>query len=118
MRSVRSRPKSQRQYVFNSAALDLVRKLPAAKPAPIPKYVEPLFATLWEHPPKGENWVHEIKFDGYRLQLHRDDNGIKAYTRRGHDWRDRVSHDRLRARRHQNTKRDPGRRGGRGDAGR
>jgi ATP-dependent DNA ligase len=69
MRSVRSRPKSQRQYVFNSAALDLVRKLPAAKPAPIPKYVEPLFATLWEHPPKGENWVHEIKFDGYRLQL-------------------------------------------------
>jgi bifunctional non-homologous end joining protein LigD len=86
----RSRPKSQRQYVFNSPALDLVRELPAAKPAPMPKYIEPLFATLWGHPPKGDNWVHEIKFDGYRLQLHRDDKGIKAYTRRGHDWRDRF----------------------------
>jgi bifunctional non-homologous end joining protein LigD len=86
----RSRPKSQRQYVFNSAALDLVRDLPAAKPAPMPNYIEPLFATLWGHPPKGDNWVHEIKYDGYRLQLHRSDSGIHAFTRRGHDWRDRF----------------------------
>ena len=34
---------------------------------------------------------HEIKFDGYRLQLHKNENDIRFYTRRGYDWTKRFS---------------------------
>jgi bifunctional non-homologous end joining protein LigD len=34
--------------------------------------------------------VHEIKFDGYRAQLHKRNSGTKMFTRRGHDWSDRF----------------------------
>jgi bifunctional non-homologous end joining protein LigD len=34
----------------------------------------------------GERWVHEIKFDGYRVQLHIQSDAIKVFTRRGNDW--------------------------------
>jgi bifunctional non-homologous end joining protein LigD len=78
--------RSQRQYVLNSPALRLSRELPEVRPAPFPRFIEPLFATQWEHPPAGDNLVHEIKYDGYRLQISRSDAGIHAYTRRGYDW--------------------------------
>jgi bifunctional non-homologous end joining protein LigD len=31
-------------------------------------------------------WIHEIKFDGYRVQLHIVNDGIRLFTRRGNDW--------------------------------
>ncbi len=37
-----------------------------------------------------EQWVHEIKHDGYRIQVHLHDTGAKAYTRRGNDWSSRF----------------------------
>jgi bifunctional non-homologous end joining protein LigD len=40
--------------------------------------------------PSGDKWVHEIKFDGYRLQLHKKQNDIWAHTRRGYDWTKRF----------------------------
>jgi bifunctional non-homologous end joining protein LigD len=36
--------------------------------------------------PGGERWIHEIKFDGYRVQLHLVNDNIKIFTRRGNDW--------------------------------
>jgi bifunctional non-homologous end joining protein LigD len=57
----------------------------------MPKYVEPLFATLRDRPPNGDNWVHEIKFDGYRFQIHvRYGRPTRIFTRRGHDWTHRA----------------------------
>jgi ATP-dependent DNA ligase len=41
-------------------------------------------------PPIGEQWVHEIKYDGYRLQVHRDGERVRIFTRRGFDWTDRF----------------------------
>jgi len=35
-------------------------------------------------------WVHEIKHDGYRFICRRDADHVRACTRRGHDWTDRV----------------------------
>jgi DNA ligase D-like protein (predicted ligase) len=45
-----------------------------------------MLLTLVEAPPEGEEWIHEIKYDGYRtvLALNRDDS--RAFTRNGHDW--------------------------------
>jgi ATP-dependent DNA ligase len=37
-------------------------------------------------PPAGPDWVHEIKHDGYRLQVRRDGEAVRLFTRRGYDW--------------------------------
>ena len=36
--------------------------------------------------PSGERWIHEIKFDGYRVQVHLANEAVKVFTRRGHNW--------------------------------
>jgi ATP-dependent DNA ligase len=38
----------------------------------------------------GERWIHEIKFDGYRAQVHIRDAAVTAFTRRGNDWTKRF----------------------------
>lgn len=83
-------PKSKRQYVRNYAPGLLAAKLKGAKGAPFPKFIEPSLATLADKPPSGERWVHEIKFDGYRLQIHLKQGEAKFYTRRGYDWTPRF----------------------------
>jgi bifunctional non-homologous end joining protein LigD len=40
--------------------------------------------------PSGERWIHEIKFDGYRVQVHLANEAITIFTRRGHDWTNRF----------------------------
>jgi hypothetical protein len=40
--------------------------------------------------PNGERWAHEIKFDGYRVQVHLRDAAVKVFTRRGNDWTNRF----------------------------
>ncbi len=43
-------------------------------------------ALLVNNPPAHNHWVHEIKFDGYRIQTHILDSNIKMFTRGGLDW--------------------------------
>jgi bifunctional non-homologous end joining protein LigD len=64
------------------------RKKPAAigDKAPFPGFVEPALATSIGKVPSGERWIHEIKFDGYRVQVHLANESVKVFTRRGHDW--------------------------------
>ena len=45
-----------------------------------------MLATLTKSPPTGERWLHEIKFDGYRLQAHIEDGKVTLWTRGGLDW--------------------------------
>ena len=52
----------------------------------LPPFVEPSLAQLAETPPSGKNWVHEIKFDGYRIQARLDGSKLQLLTRRGLDW--------------------------------
>jgi bifunctional non-homologous end joining protein LigD len=40
--------------------------------------------------PSGDRWIHEIKFDGYRVQVHLRDAAVKVFTRRGNDWTNRF----------------------------
>lgn len=68
-----------------------VSGVPGACKAAIPGYIEPCDPTLRENPPRGSDWVYEIKADGYRAQLHRDDGNIKVYSRTGLDWTDQFS---------------------------
>jgi bifunctional non-homologous end joining protein LigD len=59
--------------------------------APFPGFVEPALATSIERVPAGARWTHEIKFDGYRVQLHIHNDAIKVLTRRGNDWTRRFN---------------------------
>ena len=55
-----------------------------------PGFIEPALATSIEKVPGGERWLHEIKFDGYRVQVHLINEAVKVFTRRGHDWTNRF----------------------------
>lgn len=45
-----------------------------------------MLPTLVEEAPEGNDWIHEIKHDGYRTELVIDGDDIRAFTRRGADW--------------------------------
>ncbi|WP_342738952.1 non-homologous end-joining DNA ligase [Bradyrhizobium sp. B117] len=68
------------------------RRKPAAVgvKAPFPGFVEPALASSIEKVPSGARWIHEIKFDGYRVQVHLANQAVKVFTRRGHDWTNRF----------------------------
>src|SRR6201998_3507663 len=56
----------------------------------IPDFVAPQLCTSVEQPPSGEGWGHEIKFDGYRVQLRVEDGKATLKTRKGLDWTDKF----------------------------
>jgi bifunctional non-homologous end joining protein LigD len=53
---------------------------------PLPDFVSPSLATLRTAAPSGAGWVHEIKFDGYRIQARLDRGEVRLLTRKGLDW--------------------------------
>jgi bifunctional non-homologous end joining protein LigD len=57
----------------------------------MPQFVEPQLCRLVDRPPDGTNWVHEIKFDGYRMQMRVAGGEARLRTRKGLDWTDRFS---------------------------
>jgi bifunctional non-homologous end joining protein LigD len=68
------------------------RKKPAAigTKAPYPGFIEAALASSIGKAPSGERWIHEIKFDGYRVQIHLANEAVRIFTRRGHDWTHRF----------------------------
>ena len=66
------------------------RKKRAAHLARLPDFIPPSLATLREPPPSGPGWVHEIKFDGYRIQARLDHGSVKLLTRKGLDWTEKF----------------------------
>lgn len=57
----------------------------------MPGFIKPQLATLKSRAPKGEQWLHEIKYDGYRIQVHLNRGRKKVYTRNGLDWTKRFT---------------------------
>ena len=58
--------------------------------APFPGFIEPALASSIDKAPSGDRWIHEIKFDGYRVQVHLVNTEVKVFTRRGYDWTHRF----------------------------
>jgi bifunctional non-homologous end joining protein LigD len=54
--------------------------------AALPAFVEPSLAALADKAPQDDTWIHEIKFDGYRIQARLDHGKVKLLTRKGLDW--------------------------------
>lgn len=61
-------------------------QISGARKARLPAKMSPQLATLVPTVPEGDDWLHELKFDGYRLLAFIDDGKVKLITRRGQNW--------------------------------
>ncbi|RXH05188.1 RNA ligase family protein [Bradyrhizobium vignae] len=52
----------------------------------MPAAFEFLLPTAAKDVPSGPDWIHEVKYDGYRLRVERDGARVRLITRGGHDW--------------------------------
>lgn len=67
------------------------RKKPAiGAKAPYLGFIERALATSIDKVPSGARCLHEIKFGGYRVQVHVRDGTVRIFTRRGNDWTKRF----------------------------
>lgn len=76
---IRSRPRKKRNPSEPQLPFD-----------PMPDRVEPALAQLKAKPPQGSEWSWEVKWDGYRLAVHIEPQGVRILTRGGHDWTHRF----------------------------
>jgi ATP-dependent DNA ligase len=60
-----------------------------AKNAPA-AFIHPCRPTVAKRPPRGSGWVHELKQDGYRLQIHVREGRVRLYTMNAADWTQRY----------------------------
>ncbi|HVY82874.1 MAG TPA: DNA ligase D [Steroidobacteraceae bacterium] len=80
----RNQASSAARSAWRSAGPSRTRR-PAATKRP-PDFIPPQLAKLVDHAPEGAGWAHEIKIDGYRLQLRVADGDVTLRTRKGLDW--------------------------------
>jgi bifunctional non-homologous end joining protein LigD len=74
-----------------SGAREAPARIKGARPGSLPGFVEPQLASPTASPPAGTGWVHEVKFDGYRLMARIDRGRVKLLTRKGLDWTDKFA---------------------------
>jgi bifunctional non-homologous end joining protein LigD len=60
--------------------------IPGARPGALPRFTRPELATLVKEPPAGDRWLHEAKFDGYRILCRIEDKEVTLLSRNGKDW--------------------------------
>jgi len=53
-------------------------------------FISPQLLTAAREAPEGDGWLHEVKFDGFRLAAHVEGGRVRLYTRGGHDWTQRL----------------------------
>lgn len=82
----------KRQDEFARPKSNVVEERPESvkKASPPPAFVEPQLAQLMDKAPVGPDWIHEIKFDGYRTICRIDGDDVKLLTRSGRDWTEKY----------------------------
>jgi bifunctional non-homologous end joining protein LigD len=76
--------------VWNSKETSTPPRAKVLPKGPMPDFVPPQLCRVAERPPSGAGWVHEIKFDGYRMQLRVAAGRATLKTRKGLDWSDKF----------------------------
>ncbi|MEX0611611.1 MAG: non-homologous end-joining DNA ligase, partial [Pirellulales bacterium] len=89
--TVKSASKKKRAAARNEAdraPIDAkyLANVPGARRAPLPAKFQPQLATLASQVPQGDDWLHELKLDGYRFLAFFDKGNVRLVTRRGNDW--------------------------------
>jgi len=91
-----ARTKARAKSRATAAVTAVARKTSAAAPRGgkssrlFPDFVPPSLATLHDAAPSGSNWLHEIKFDGYRIEARLDHGKVRLLTRKALDWTHRF----------------------------
>lgn len=67
-----------------------LKKLARARKTAMPEFVAPQLATLVRTPPRGDEWLHELKFDGYRMVCHLSRGKARFWSRNGKDWTEKF----------------------------
>jgi bifunctional non-homologous end joining protein LigD len=80
----RSRPAAARSS--RSPRKKATKKRKTAADQRMPSFIAPQLCTSVERPPAGGDWIHEIKFDGYRIQMRVESGEVTLKTRKGLDW--------------------------------
>jgi bifunctional non-homologous end joining protein LigD len=73
-----------------AAAAGILAKIVGVRPAPLPATIRPSLATLVDKAPEGDDWLHEIKFDGYRILVHIEGSSVRLISRNTLDWTHRF----------------------------
>lgn len=76
--------KKQKNPVKFSTLPENIKKI--AKAASMPAHLSPQLATLIDSPPAGDQWLHELKFDGYRIIAFKQGNKIRLMSRNNREW--------------------------------
>ncbi|MBC7994538.1 MAG: DNA ligase D [Rhizobacter sp.] len=85
-----AKPSSEFDVVETQPDSVLKKKSPKKTAAKLPLSLSPQLATLVSEVPPGDDWLYEIKFDGYRLLTRVDGDDVRCFTRNGHDWSHRM----------------------------
>ena len=72
------------------ANADSVAQLAGAKRAAMPARLAPALTTLVKAAPAGGEWIHEVKYDGYRMVCRLENGAVRIYSRNGKDWTDKF----------------------------
>jgi len=83
-------PKTQRPKNAQRIAAGDIAKIDGAKKKGLPRAFKPQLATLVAQAPAGDEWLHELKFDGYRVLARIANGKVRLITRNGHDWTHRF----------------------------
>ena len=84
-----SEPNPRIRQTEKMARLD-PKKLKGARKAAMPAFLAPQLATLVQTPPNGDAWLHELKFDGYRMLCHLNRGKSRFWSRNGKDWTEKF----------------------------
>src|SRR5712692_9776614 len=67
-----------------------IKKVLGARKSKLPSFIPPQLATLVKEPPSGDEWLHELKFDGYRMFCRIDRGRVSVWSRNGKDWTEKF----------------------------
>lgn len=67
-----------------------LKNLPGARKAALPDFIRPQLATLVSDAPGGDDWLHELKFDGYRMVCHLHRGKARFWSRNQKDWTEKF----------------------------
>ena len=95
IQQITARPAASLAAKAKRAARNVVSKRtakaqPNAAKSKLPEFVSPSLATLSDKAPSGSNWLHEIKFDGYRMEARLEHGKVRLLTRKRQNWTHRF----------------------------
>jgi bifunctional non-homologous end joining protein LigD len=88
--TVTSRPDGSTATADHSGPLGELTAIPGNRRSKMPSKIAPMLPTSTKSAPTGNRWVHEIKYDGYRMLAHIENKQVRFFSRNGHDWSDKL----------------------------